>query len=386
MTATTKLYYQFPKAVKFRSTVLGCEQTEKGYLITLAETLFYPEGGGQPCDLGTIGGVEITEVHEREGVIFHTASDSIEVGTSVEGEIDGHRRRDLTQQHSGEHILSGIICARHGLNNVGFHIGADAVTIDFDGELTEEELSEAENIANEAIWQDFEPEIFFPDPKELVQLEYRSKKELTGEVRIVRFGEYDTCACCGTHVEHTGEIGMVKILGAEHYKKGQRIELVCGERALREFAKRNAELKRSAAMLSAKPSELTARLTTALAERDETKRRLSSALDRLWDAKAAEVELESDVVLVEDGLTMDDARRLSMAVAKRARAVAVVSPTQTGILCTIASETVDVRAVGKAIFAEFNGHGGGNAKLVSGNLSGDKQVVKAFILSELRKI
>ena len=197
---TEKLYYQDPYQTTFTARVLTCEPSKGGCLVTLDRTAFYPEGGGQPADHGVLGGVTVTDVHEKDGVIFHTCDKVVEPGSTVEGSIDWTRRFDHMQQHSGEHILSGLLCSLYDCSNVGFHLGTDTVTIDYDRDLTWEQVLEAERQANESIWRDTPAEITFPAPDALAQLDYRSKKELTGQVRIVSFPGADCCACCGTHL------------------------------------------------------------------------------------------------------------------------------------------------------------------------------------------
>ena len=184
---TEKLYYQDPYLTAFTARVLSCEKSKSGWAVVLDRTAFYPEGGGQPEDHGTLGAVQVTDVHETKGVIFHTCDGPVEIGTQVAGAVDWPRRFDHMQQHSGEHILSGLLCSLYHCDNVGFHLGADTVTIDYNAELTWEQVMAAEKAANEVIWQDTPVDITFPAPDALARLNYRSKKALTGQVRIVAF-------------------------------------------------------------------------------------------------------------------------------------------------------------------------------------------------------
>ncbi len=184
---TEKLYYQDPALTEFTATVLTCEPGKAGYLVTLDRTAFYPEGGGQPADWGTLNGTAVTDVHEREGVVFHTCASPLEPGTAVEGVIDWERRFDHMQQHSGEHICSGMICARYHCDNVGFHMGAEIVTIDFNAEIPWEGLLEIEAQANRYLHENHPIQIQVCRGAELEALDYRSKKALEGDVRIVTF-------------------------------------------------------------------------------------------------------------------------------------------------------------------------------------------------------
>ena len=232
-----KLYEENPFLARFTARVRSCAQGRKGWDVILDQTAFYPEGGGQPYDLGVLGGVQVLEVHEREGHVVHTCSAPLEVGSAVEGQIDWARRFDLMQHHSGEHIVSGLAHAMYGCDNMGFHMGADVITIDLSVELTQDQVRELEAAANRYIWEDRPVQITYPSPEELAHLEYRSKKAIEGQVRIVSFPGADTCACCGTHVSSSGQVGLVKLLSCQKFRSGVRIELVCGGRAFAHLSK-----------------------------------------------------------------------------------------------------------------------------------------------------
>ena len=232
MTETRRLYYEDVYKKEFTATVVECREQKKGYAVIVDESAFYPEGGGQPSDVGTLGDAKVTEVHEKDGELLHYTDKALEVGAKVEGKIDWARRFDLMQQHSGEHMVSGIIHEKYGYDNVGFHMGSDVITVDLNGMLDDSQLSEIEREVNERVWEDREVVITYPDAEELKTIDYRSKKELTGQVRIVTFPGVDVCACCGTHVTHTGEIGMVKLLSVVKFHDGIRMEMICGKRVL----------------------------------------------------------------------------------------------------------------------------------------------------------
>ena len=250
-----KLFELDPYLTHFTACVQSCVQSRKGWDVILDQTAFYPEGGGQPYDLGTLGGTSVLEVHEREGHVVHTCDRPLEPGSQVEGDIDWPRRFDLMQHHSGEHIVSGIAHARYGCENVGFHMGSDVITIDLSVELTQEQVRELEEAANRYIWEDHPIQIAFPSPQELEVLTYRSKKALTGRVRIVSFPGADTCACCGTHVASAGQVGLVKLLSVQKFREGVRVELLCGGRALSYLDRVLGQNRRISNLLSAKPFE-----------------------------------------------------------------------------------------------------------------------------------
>ena len=207
----SRLYYQTPYVKSFMCTIEQCEESGKGtWLAVLNQTGFYPEGGGQPFDTGTLNGVAVLSVHERGDVITHELAAPLEPGTLAEGIIDWQKRYDNMQQHTGEHILSGLVHRRFGYDNVGFHMGSEEVTVDFNGPITPEQLDQLENEANQAVYDNVPVKVLYPDKEELDSLDYRSKKELTGLVRIVEIPDADMCACCGTHVENTGEVGTLR--------------------------------------------------------------------------------------------------------------------------------------------------------------------------------
>ena len=229
---TEKLYYNDPFCKTFTATILSCTREKSGYAVTLDRTAFYPEGGGQPADHGVLGGASVTDTREKDGEILHFCDRPLPVGEAVEGEIDWSRRFDFMQQHSGEHIVSGILCGKFHCDNVGFHIGHDLVTIDFNARLTPEDVLEVERLANRYVWEDHPIDISFPSPDQLEALDYRSKKALTGQVRIVAWPGADCCACCGTHVRSSGQVGMIKLVSCQNFREGVRIELAAGGRAL----------------------------------------------------------------------------------------------------------------------------------------------------------
>ena len=238
---TDKLYEEDAYLREFEAEVTGCVPAEGGWLVTLDRTAFYPEGGGQPADTGTLGGARVLDVHEQEGEILHTTDAPLPVGDRTAGAIDWEARFSRMQQHTGEHIVSGVIHRLFGLDNVGFHMGRDAVTIDLNGELTADDLTRVERLANEAVWENLPVGVEYPAPEALAALDYRSKKELTGRVRIVTVPGSDVCACCGTHVRRTGEIGVIKLLTSQRYKGGVRVWLLCGDRALTDYNEKNAQ-------------------------------------------------------------------------------------------------------------------------------------------------
>lgn len=229
---TRKLYYEDSHQKSCAAQVLECSSAGSDWEIVLDQTVFFPEGGGQPCDKGRIGTQPVLRVREKAGIIYHRVEHPLDPGTPVECEIDWPYRFSLMQNHSGEHIVSGLIHAQYGYDNVGFHMGSERVTLDINGVLSKEELREIERKANQAVWANLPVQTKFPAQEELKRLSYRSKLELDKDVRIVQIGELDRCACCAPHVRSTGEIGLIRLLGHQSYKGGVRISMLCGEQAL----------------------------------------------------------------------------------------------------------------------------------------------------------
>jgi len=375
-----KLYELDPFLTSFTATVESCVQGKRGYDILLDRTAFYPEGGGQPYDTGILGGVRVLEVHEREGRVVHTCAGPLKPGSQVEGRIDWARRFDLMQHHSGEHIVSGIAHDKWGCDNVGFHMGSDVITIDLNVLLDEEQLRELEGEVNRYIWEDHPIAITFPSPEELAVLPYRSKKELTGRVRIVSFPGADMCACCGTHVDSSGQVGLVKLLSVQKFRDGVRIELVCGGRAMAYLNSVWEQNRQVSNLLSAKPFETAAAVERLMSEADRLKSRIMTMEDNRFAALALQYEGVRDVVLFEDDLSPDGLRRLCDAVLHRCggRCACFSGTDGQGYKYAIGTAEGDLRAFVKELNQTLNGRGGGKPGFVQGSLQADRAAIQAF--------
>ena len=375
-----RLYEEDPFLTTFDAVVESCVMGKKGYDVILDRTAFYPEGGGQPYDVGTLGPVRVLEVHNREGRVVHTCDGPLDEGSRVAGEIDWARRFDLMQQHSGEHIVSGLAHARWGCDNVGFHMGAEFITIDLNILLSPEQLQELEAAANRYIWENRPVEITYPSPEELEQLDYRSKKELTGQVRIVTFPGADCCACCGTHVRSAGQVGLVKLLSAEKFREGVRIELVCGGRALRYLNGILAQNSRVSHLLSAKVMETGGAVERLLEENNALKARCAAMEDARFALLAQEYRGKGDVVLFEDGLSPDGLRRLCDGVLHTCggRCACFSGSESEGYKYAIGQKGGDLRGLVKEMNQALNGRGGGKPDFVQGSVRASSDQIKAF--------
>lgn len=377
---TEKLYYQDPFLREFTAAVLSCEEVKGSYKVVLDRTAFYPEGGGQPADHGVLGDAAVTDVHEKNGVVFHTCDRPLEIGQTVTGSIDWPRRFDHMQQHSGEHIISGILCSDYHCDNVGFHLGADTVTIDYNADIAWEQALDAEHKANEVIWADRAVAIGYPSPAELAALEYRSKKELTGKVRIVTFPAADCCACCGTHVLRAGQVGLVKVLSCQRFREGVRLEIVCGRRALAYLSAVYDQDRAVAQRLSVKPQDTFAAVERLEAELSAAKVRQAQLEEQVFAGIAAENAGKGDVLLFQPVMKSDSVRKLADAVAHRCGGLAAVFAGEDGhyAYALVRADGADISALVKELNRSLNGRGGGRNGFAQGSVQAQSGAVCRF--------
>lgn len=376
-----KLYYKSAYIKEFDAVVTECRETEKGAVIKLDKTAFYPEGGGQPCDLGTINGIEVTDVQEEGDDVLHYTKAAIPVGTAVKGVIDWARRYDLMVQHSGEHLVSGFINRRFGYDNVGFHIGSEMITIDLNGEMTREQLLEIEEQTNNYIWENHHVEILYPTPEELKSLEYRSKKELSGTVRIIRYPDGDTCACCGTHVDTTSEIGFVKLISVQKFHEGVRIEMLSGSRAYSYIAKATEENSKISGLLSAKVFETAAAVERLLEENKQLKFKITEAENKTIDLIAGNYKgLDTTVIINQPNLTPDNVRKLAAVLIEQNSGMCCVfsGDDENGYKYAVAQKDGDLKVLVKEMNTALNGRGGGKPFFAQGSLGAKWNDIEEF--------
>ena len=377
---TEKLYYADAFLKEFTAKVLTCEKGKTGYLVTLDRTAFYPEGGGQPADHGTLNGVAVTDVHEKDGVIVHTVEKAVEIGENVRGIIDWARRFDHMQQHSGEHILSGILCHDYRCDNVGFHLGADTVTIDYNADITWEQALDAERKANEVIWADTPVEIAYPSLAELEALDYRSKKALTGQVRIVTFPEADCCACCGTHVLRAGQVGLIKVLSCQKFREGVRMEIVSGQRALAYLGHVYDQARSVGQRLSVKPDAILPAVERLEEEQVALKAREAAMEDQLFRHIAAQHAGAENALVFQPALRPDSVRRLADALGHVCTGLAAVFAGEDGHFnyALLRSDGADLSPTVKALNAALHGRGGGRSGFAQGSVQAGEAEIRDF--------
>ncbi len=384
---TEKLYEKNPYMRTFHATVLECSPKNGHYEVVLNRTAFYPEGGGQPADIGVLNTVNVLDVHERGGVIVHTTDRPLSAGSSVTGGVNWKHRFDCMQQHTGEHIVSGIVHRLFGYDNVGFRLGESVVTVDFNGKLTEENIATVEQLVNEAVFRDLPVKAEYPSREELAKFNYRSKKEIDGAIRIVTVPGCDVCACCGTHVARTGEIGLIRLTSAQHYKGGMRITLVCGGRAIGDYREKSAAVGAVSVLLSAKPEEVAPAVERLLEENKALKSEAAALREQIFASKAAAVALGTkNICLFEESLVPNDLRRFCLMLCERCGGVAAVfsGNDADGYHYALGSAALDVRPLGKELNQRCNGRGGGSRELVQGSVKCTRQEIGQF-LSEMKE-
>ena len=426
MNATIKLYDSHPYEIEFEATILSAAPVKKGWEVVLDQTLFFPEEGGQSADTGRVADWDVTDVQIRGEVIYHMISapnniDAIrepEVGMKVSGRIDWERRFSNMQNHTGEHILSGLIHTKYGFDNVGFHLSDNIVTFDQSGYLTAEQVKEIEQEANRIVWANLPVTAKYLSPEDAKNKTYRSKIEIDGDVRLVTIGEekdpVDVCACCAPHVARTGEIGLIKILRSEKYKGGTRLTILCGSRALAEISGQQEQIEKISHLLRAKQEdafvavahlfeENAAQKERLIRMQEEKIRRLTEQIDLL---RAGQVDLlradEANALAtkwMDDGIALTEKnswvfvesldplphRNLVNLLGERCDGY-VGAFLQTGdseYRFIIGSKSKDCREVAALLRERFGAKGGGKSEMVQGSVCAGKEDIVSALLAEI---
>lgn len=382
-----KLYDQDAYIRKFTAKVLSCEKTDAGFKVLLDRTAFFPTAGGQEHDTGTINSLQVLDVFEENKNIYHILPDYVTPGDEVTGEIEWDVRFRKMQHHTAEHIVSGIIHSLFGFENTGFHLSDSEATVDFGGVLSHEDLLQVEKKANEAVWQNLQVTAVYPTQDELSAIAYRSKLELTEDVRIVTICGIDSCACCAPHVMRTGEIGVIKLGGLMHHRGGVRLSLICADNALSDYEEKAESVLKISNLLSAKQSEIfeaTRRIYEELAEKKQKISALSKEIAMLKAEKLSETE--GNICVFENEFDTDAMRILANAGKKKCNIFAVLSGNEkNGYSFVLASEKVDLRIRAKDITSALSGRGGGSADMIQGFFGAkQKEILKFFQTYEVK--
>ena len=386
---TENLFYKDSYRKTFTATVISCEPFEEGYKAVLDRTAFFPEGGGQYADPGMLNDVNVIDVQEKDGVIYHYIEKELVAGTEVTGNIDWEKRFSRMQQHTAEHIVSGLIHQKFGYNNVGFHLADHYCTLDMDGPMSKEELREIEFEANKAVFANIPVEILYPTKEELECMEYRSKIEIEGQVRIVRIPGCDVCACCAPHLKTTGEIGLIKFVQSQNYKGGVRITMLSGDRAFWDYCRKEDSVKEIMASLAAKEELVTEAVEHLKEENFELKQKIYEQQKILLKKIADQVPEKGHVVCVFDEALEGTMPRdlMNLILEKRVDICAVfVGNEADGFRYVIGSRDIDLRNLCKTLNTEFEGRGGGKPFMVQGSLKGKKTDIEALIDKEEKEL
>ena len=377
---TEKLYYSDGHLSRFTARVTSCEKEDGVWAVKRDRSAFFPGGGGQEADEGVLSDMKLLGLREEGEDIVHLTPAPLEPGALVEGRIDWPLRFSRMQGHSGEHILSGTVHRLFGYDNVGFHMGEEAITIDFSGELSREDLSRAELEANRAIWRDVPVRTLLPTPGELAAMDYRSKKELTGQVRIVEIEGVDLCACCAPHVSHSGEVGLLKIIDSMRHRGGTRLTLLCGEAALLDYEALHENNAAVSAALSAKRLETGGAIARVMAEQEERRAELTKLKRELLQLKAAALRpTEGSICIFESDIDMITLRELVNAGSELAGKVcAGFAGTDGDYKYIIGSRTVPLRARAKEINAAIDGRGGGSDAMIQGTSRARREDIERY--------
>ena len=381
---TEKLYDIDSHLKEFTATVIDSYQKADGYVTVLDRTAFFPEGGGQASDIGYINDAEVYNVRIQDGIIYHYTTKPFKKGETVLGKLDFERRFDFMQQHSAEHIVSGIAHKYYACENVGFHLGEDIVTLDFDKSLTREDILRIEALSNEAVFKNVGIKAYYPDSEALKAIEYRSKKEIEGAVRIVEIEGVDSCACCAPHVNFSGEIGLIKLLGFERLRGGVRIELKAGRRALEDYNEKYLNVSKISSALCVKQNETADAVERLQKQLSDMKFELTGVKKQILLSKVESFVSERYVTaLFEEALEIKDLQYLADALYKKAGGVrAVFSPISDGFSFAICGDEAKLSKFFKAFKESFSVRGGGRGTMVQGTVVTTKDELISFLDKE----
>ena len=375
---TEKLYYQNAYICEFEAEIISYIKGDEYYDLLLDKTAFFPEEGGQSSDTGYISNSKVYYVYEKNGDIYHRVND-LPGDKMVSCKINFDERFDKMQQHTAEHILSGVIYKLYGYQNVGFHLGDDIVTFDIDHPLTREDLDKVESIANRAVFNNIKVESFFPPSSALSNMFYRSKLDITENVRIVKIGEVDSCACCAPHVNYTGEIGIIKCLDFMSHRGGVRITMCAGNRALNDYREKYRNIREISAMLCEPQHNTSEGLKKYIADKEKTKLELKTVRRAYAEALAENVSSSKNHICVIDNVEMDELRDFANKAVNNVSGILVVlMGHDEDYKYIMASKSVDLKAISKDINSKLSGRGGGHPQMIQGSLFTTLDKIKEY--------
>lgn len=392
MEDTIRLYDNDAYACEFTATVVKCTKSEiksgkdtiPGYNVILDQTLFFPEEGGQSPDKGTINEIDVLDVQIKNNVITHFVKEEIPSGTEIKGKINWTHRFNNMQQHSGEHIFSGLVHNKFGYDNVGFHLSDQIVTMDFNGVLSPEDVSNIEFEVNKIISENRKITVTYPSKEELANMDYRSKIEIKGQVRIVTIEETDVCACCAPHVRMTGEVGMLKVMSTSNYKGGVRISILCGFRALEAFREKSAIVNDLTTYLTTGQENLLDTVTKLKSNNQSLNSELAKLKQKALEDKLASISSDQkDVIIFESGLDTKIIRNVVNSLMELHEGVCgiFVGDDENGYNYVVGSNNVDCKEIANTMREKLNAKGGGNNKMIQGSVTAKSDAIAEIIIS-----
>ena len=377
---TIKLYENDSYIKKFSATVVSCEEKDGEYFVVLNETAFFPEGGGQDADKGKIGDADVLDVQIKNDVIYHKVNKPFNVNEEVTCTLDWETRFSRMQNHTGEHIVSGVIHSLFGYNNVGFHMNDTLVTLDVDGPLSDEDIKKVELKANNAIYENKSIKAIYPTAEELPDYDYRSKLDITEGVRLIEIEDYDLCACCAPHVAKTGEIGIIKIVSYIPYKKGTRIEMLCGALALNDYQNLHSTNKAVMNMLSAKRFEIAESVERIQGELSSARAENKKLLAEMASLKMEKHISGNKICVFIDGVSYDELRNCSNSLIEEFEYCYLFSNTDADkYIYVVSSKENIVRELVQNLNKTFNGKGGGRDTYAQGKIIGTKDEILEYL-------
>lgn len=377
---TIKLYENDSYIKNFSATVVSCEEKDGAYSVVLTQTAFFPEGGGQDADKGKINDADVLDVQIKNDVIYHKVNKPFNVNEEVTCTLDWETRFSRMQNHTGEHIVSGVIHSLFGYNNVGFHMNDTLVTLDVDGPLSDEDIKKVELKANNAIYENKSIKAIYPTAEELPDYDYRSKLDITEGVRLIEIEDYDLCACCAPHVAKTGEIGIIKIVSYIPYKKGTRIEMLCGALALNDYQNLHSTNKAVMNMLSAKRFEIAESVERIQGELSSARAENKKLMSEMATLKMEKHISGNKICVFIDGVSYDELRNCSNSLIEEFEYCYLFSNTDAdNYIYVVSSRENNVRELVQNLNKTFNGKGGGRDTYAQGKIIGTKDEILEYL-------
>ncbi|UJL47187.1 alanyl-tRNA editing protein [Virgibacillus sp. NKC19-16] len=378
--ATKKLYYDDPYMCKFNASVLksGKDDNDRFYVV-LDRTAFYPTGGGQPHDTGTLNSVQVYDVQEIDGEVRHYTRVPVDTNHGIAGEIDWEKRFDHMQQHAGQHILSAAFEREFDYKTVSFHLGREICTIDLDTvDLSGEEIMMVENKVNDIILENRRLVTKWVDAEDLSQYPLRKEVSVSKNIRLVIIPDFDYNGCGGTHPDSTGQVSSLKILHWEKQKKNTRVYFVCGSRVLKELGMKHQAIQGLSDTLNAPQEALNKTAIKVLQQNKELEKKINELKTELIDyeaeayiEKAEEIWGRKIIRTVFDNRPMSELQLLAKRITVRSGDTIVLFVNESkGKLQLVCAKGESVEAkmneLVKKVLSLINGKGGGNASVAQG--------------------